>query len=141
MASVLVSTICPAWADVYKSVDAQGHATYSDRPNTAAAQKTTIEVQAANPDEAARLAKEQAILRAEEDQRKQKDLVDSRRKEQQDRAWQAKCDHARTHYNELKDTGRIFRLTADGSRSYYTDAEADALRAQAKQAMSVACAK
>jgi hypothetical protein len=122
-------------------VDAQGHVTYSDRPNTTGAQKTAVTVQAPDPTEAARLAKEQAILRAEDDQRKKEQLIASQAKDQEDHAKKARCENARNRYNVLKDSGRLFRLDANGNRAYYTDAEADAKREEARQAVSVACAK
>jgi hypothetical protein len=137
-----VLAVYPAWAaEVYKSVDVQGHVTYSDRPNTTGAQKTAVTVQAPDPTEAARLAKEQAILRAEDDQRKKEQLIASQAKDQEDHAKKARCENARNRYNVLKDSGRLFRLDANGNRAYYTDAEADAKREEARQAVSVACAK
>jgi hypothetical protein len=142
MASLLLGdAFSPARADVYRTVDAQGHVSYSDRPNSAAAQKATVEVQQADPAEAARLSKEQAILKAEEDQRNKRQFIDAKHKEQQARAQQAACANARSRYNVLKDSTRVFKLDADGNRAYYTDAEADARRAEARQAMAVACAK
>lgn len=123
---------CPALADeVYKSVDAQGHVVYSDRPNTAAAQRTDVAVQRPDAGEAARLAKEQAILKAEEDQRKRKELRDGKVKEQQDRARQVRCDNARNRYLDMKEAQRIFKRDADGTRVYYSDSDADAKREEA----------
>ena len=57
-ASTLLAFATAGYADqVYKYVDAQGHVTYSDRPNTSGARKTEVTVQQADPHEAARLAK------------------------------------------------------------------------------------
>jgi hypothetical protein len=134
--------VYPAWSEeVYKSVDAQGHVTYSDRPNTSGAQKTAITVQAPDPTEAARLAKEQAILKAEDDQRSKQQFTASQAKDKEDRVKKAQCDNARNRFNVLKDSGILFRLDAQGNRAYYTDAEADAKREEARHAVSVACAK
>jgi hypothetical protein len=142
MASLLLAdAFSHARADVYKTVDAQGHVSYSDRPNTTAAQKTTIDVQQADPTEAARLGKEQAILNAEAAQRNRREFIDAKHKDQQARVKQAECEKARYRYNVLKDSTRVFKVDADGNRAYYTDAEADAKRAEARQAMDVACAK
>ena len=139
---LIAPALYPAWSDeVYKSVDAQGHVIYSDRPNTADARKTAVAVQAPDPAEAARLAKEQAILKAEADLRTKQQLTDRKLKEQEDHARKARCEYARNRYNVLKDSGILFHLDADGNRAYYTDAQADAKREEARQAVSVACAK
>jgi hypothetical protein len=132
--------VTAGYADqVYKSVDAQGHVTYSDRPNTAGAQKTEIAVQQADPHEAARLAKEHQLLKAEDDQRTKKQATDDRAKAQQDRDKAAKCQTARDQYYAIKDTGRLFTRDADGNKVYYNDAEADAKREAARQVMTAAC--
>ena len=124
---------------VYKYVDAQGHVTYSDRPNTAGAQKTDVAVQQADPHEAARLAKEHQLLKAEDDQRKKQQATDDRTKAQQDRDKAARCQSARDHYNAIKENGRIYTRDAEGNKVYYNDAEADAKRETARQVMATAC--
>jgi hypothetical protein len=130
----------PASADqVYKSVDAQGHVIYSDRPTTAGAQKTQIAVQQPDPKEAERLAKERVLLRADDDQRSRQQNDANRVKAQQDSEKKQRCATARSHYNFLTSVNRVFEPTADGNRVYYTDAQADAMRAAAKRAMDDAC--
>jgi hypothetical protein len=124
---------------VYKYVDAQGHVTYSDRPNTAGAQKTAVTVQQADPSEAARLAKEHQLLKAEDDQRKKQQATDDRAKAQQDRDKAARCQTARDNYNAIKENGRLYTRDAEGNKVYYNDAEADAKREAARQVMSTAC--
>jgi len=137
---LLSSTALPVLADqVYKSVDAQGHVTYSDRPTTAGAQKTDVAVQQADPKEAQRLAKERMLLKAEDDQRTRKTAAAEQVKAKQDGEKKQLCDNARMHYNNMKDANRIFTVTADGNREYYTDAQADAMRIDAKRAMDAAC--
>jgi hypothetical protein len=39
----------------------------------------------------------------------------------------------------MKDAARLFKRDADGSRVYMSDEDADAMRQQARQAMSAAC--
>ena len=124
---------------VYKYVDAQGHVTYSDRPNTAGAQKTDVAVQQADPNEAARLAKERQLLKAEDDQRQKQQASDSRAKAQQQHDKETRCRIARDNYNNLKDVGRIYKLDADGNRVYLSDSEAEAKRETARQVMTTAC--
>jgi hypothetical protein len=140
MAGVFTAAVFPAQADqIYKSVDAQGNVTYSDRPNAAGAKKTEVTVQQGDPKEAARLAKERMVLKAEDEQRKKQDLTENKAKAQQDQDKKAQCERARENYNTLKEVRRISKTDADGNRVYYTDEQADAMRAAALQAMNSAC--
>ena len=137
---LLATLICPVQADqIYRSVDAQGHVTYSDRPNSSGAQKTDVVVQQADPAEAARLAKERQLLKAEDDQRKKQEATDSRAKAQQDQDKHAKCQAARDHYASVRDARRLAKTDSDGNLVYYSDAEADAQREVARQVMNTAC--
>ena len=138
VAGLLLTSAAPA-DQVYKSVDAQGHVTYSDRPTAAGAQKTAVAVQQGDPQEAQRLAKERMLLQAEDDQRTRKTAHDEQAKAKQDSAKKQLCDNARRHYSGIKDANRLYTVTADGNREYYTDAQADAMRTEAKRAMDAAC--
>jgi len=138
--SLIAAAFSPAPADeIYKSVDAQGHVVYSDRPISATAKKTDVTVQEANPAEAARLAKERELLKAEDDQRKKAQFIADRTKAQQEQLKKTKCQNARDRYNSMKETHRMFKTDADGNRVYYTDTEVDMLREEARQAMNTAC--
>jgi hypothetical protein len=135
-----VRPTCPLLAqEVYKSTDAQGHIVYSDRANTSTAQKTVVHVDQPDPAEAARIAKEQQILSAQEMQRKKQQSADDKTKAQQDRDKQTRCDTARNYYFSIKDARRIFHVDADGNRVFDTDPQADAQREAARQAMTTAC--
>jgi hypothetical protein len=137
---LLVCAACPLGAgEVYKSVDAQGHVVYSDRADTSGAQKTAVRSDPSNPTEVARITKEQEIQKAEELQRTRQKLIEETKKTQQDQVKQAQCDNARNRYYSLKDARRIFDLDAAGNRVYYSDAEGDAKREEARQAMTAAC--
>ncbi len=129
----------PRADQVYRSVDAQGHVTYSDRPNAAGAKKTDVTVQEADPAEARRLAQERQILKAEDDLRKKQQAVDTRTQAQQDHDKQVRCQAARDSYNALKDVNRMYKRDADGNRVYLSDSEADAKRETARQVMNTAC--
>jgi hypothetical protein len=136
---LFAAVLSPAQADqVYKSVDAQGHVTYSDRPNATGAQKTDVVYQEADPKEAARLAKEHQVLNAEDDQRKKQDFAADKVKAQQDKDRQARCQTAKDHYNSIKE-GRLYKRDADGNRQFMSDPEADAQRETARQVMNTAC--
>jgi hypothetical protein len=138
----LLAPLHPSCADeVYKSVDAQGHVVYSDRTTTPAARKSVVHVIQGNPAEAARVARQTSLLKAEDSQRQREEAMDSRNKAQEDHAKQVACERARNNYNSLKDANLVYRLDAQGNRVFYTDAEADARKEQAHQAMIAACGK
>ncbi len=137
---LLASLAQRASADqVYKCVDGQNHVVFSDRPCAPSAKKTEITYQQADPAEAARLAKENQVLRGEDDLRKRQQTSDDKAKAQQDKTRQARCQTARDYYNSIKENGRMYHTDADGNRVYYSDAEADARREAARQVMTTAC--
>ncbi len=137
---LIASVILPVQADeIYKSVDAQGNVVYSDRPTTIGAKKAAVAVQQADPHEADRLAKERLLLKAEDDQRTRTETRDNQIKAQQDARKKQACDAARQHYNDLNAANRLYKSDANGNREFYTDAQADALRNEAKRKMDAAC--
>jgi uncharacterized protein DUF4124 len=130
----------PVWSgEVYKSVDAQGHVVYSDHAETGTEQKSELKVEGPNPTEAARIAKEQAILKAEEIQRNKQKSVEDAKKAQTDHTAQVQCDSARNRYYALKDARRLYDRDAAGNRVYLSDPDGDARREEARQAMTTAC--
>src|SRR5580704_10119414 len=95
----LLAPVHPSCADeVYKSVDAQGHVVYSDRAATPTAQKSVVRVIPADPAEAARAARQTSLLKAEDNQRRREQDIDSRNKAQQDHDKQVVCEQARHRY-------------------------------------------
>jgi isoleucyl-tRNA synthetase len=137
--ALLAPLPCSLADEVYKSVDAEGHVVYSDRAPTAKAQKTVVHVTEGNSAEAARAAKETSILQTEDALRKRREATENHQKAYLEHEKQALCQRARDHYNSIKDTGRLYKLDAQGNRVYYTDAEADARREQWRQTMVTAC--
>jgi glucan-binding YG repeat protein len=136
----LLNPVCaPRAGEVYKSIDAEGHVVYSDRAPTSAAQKSVVRVDRPAPTEVARNAKEQAILQVEDSQRRKEQSVVDAKKAQAEHNRQVQCDGARNRYYSLKDARRIFQRDAEGNRVYYNDADADAKREEARQAMVTAC--
>lgn len=140
-AALLTSSRLACADGIYKSVDAQGHVVYSDRATTSTAQKSELHVIAGDPAEAARAAKETSILKAEENQRKRAEDLQGQNKAKQDHDRQVACTNARNRYNSIKDINLLYRLDEQGNRVFYTDAEADARKEQARQAMISACGK
>lgn len=141
MAGLLVgSASSTALADgIYKSVDAQGHVVFSDRPSSVGAQKTQVAVQQADPHEAARLAQERMLMKAEDAQRKKQENIQSRNKAQQETIKKELCKSSRDRYSFLTSVNRLYVPGREGNREYYTDAQLESLRADAKRTMNAAC--
>src|SRR5262249_15307271 len=108
---------------------------------TAKAEKSDVHVIQANPAEAARAARETNILKAEDDVRKRDAAAESEKQAKQDHDKQAQCQNARARYYSIKDVNILYRLDPQGNRVFYSDAEADARKEQARQAMLSACGK
>jgi multidrug efflux pump subunit AcrA (membrane-fusion protein) len=134
----LVSPLTSQAGEIYKSVDAQGHVVYSDHADSSA-QKTDVQVDLPDAKEVARNAKQQAILKAENDARSKQAAVDAAKKAKLAQERQAQCDAARNRYYAMKDARRLFQRDADGNRIFYSDADADARREDARQTMLAAC--
>jgi hypothetical protein len=130
-------------ADVmYRTVDAQGHVTYSDRPLSPSSQRISVDVTGPNASEVARLGKEQAAESAADQQRIEKgqhDADEAKKAAARDAAQQQRCNAARGRYASFVAGGRIFRTDADGNRIYLSDQDIDEQRTLAKAAMESAC--
>lgn len=141
--AALLACACPgrplAAQEVYRSVDAQGNVVYSDRGATKNAEKTAVHVEQPDPAEVARLAKEQQVLRAEDQARAKQQAVDDKNKAVEEHRKQVACQNARNYYFRLVDARRLYKPTGNGDRMFYSDEDADALRQKAKQAMNDAC--
>jgi len=137
---MLASTNQPAHAQqVYRSVDADGHVVFSDRGSIKDAPATTIHVDQPNPKEVARLAKQQELLKAEDQQRQRQNAMDDKQKATDEQNKQQRCQAARNRYFQLKDSNRVFKRDADGNRIYYSDEDAEKLREEARRNMVAAC--
>jgi hypothetical protein len=125
--------------EVYKTIDASGHVVYSDHPISPASEKLSVPVKEADPGEAARLAKQRAVEDAEDAQRSRQEADEQSKQDAQSKQQAQACTSARNHYFSIKDSRRLFTVDADGNRVFYSDPEADAMKASAKQAMDQAC--
>ena len=128
--------------EMYKTVDAQGHVTFSDHPLSSASQRISVDVAPANAAEAARLTREQAAMNAQatqEAKQAQQDATDQAKKAAQLAQQQQRCAAARSRYAMFAAGGRIFRTDEQGNRVYYSDQEIDQQRAATKAAMDSAC--
>jgi Domain of unknown function (DUF4124) len=101
--------------EVYKSVDAEGHVVYSDRGSAKGAPKTTLHINEADPAEAARLAREQALLNADDAARARQQALDDKNKAAQDHRKQQACDKARNEYFHMREAPQRHRVAVDCS--------------------------
>jgi hypothetical protein len=127
---------------MYRTVDAQGQITYSDRPLSSASQRVSVDVTGPNAAEAARLSKEQAAQSAADQQRiqqSQHDAEEAKKAAAHDAAQQQRCNAARSRYAGFAAGGRLFKTDADGNRVYLSDQEIDEQVALSKAAMDSAC--
>jgi hypothetical protein len=135
-----------ARADVYRSVDPQGHVEYSDTPTPGselvhvqklgeANTSSLNSAPASTPSAAQSVAKSNAGV--------QEDLTKTAAQKavaadvEQNRAEQ--CKKATTDYEQAVAARRIYKTGADGEREYLTDADADQQRLNLRLAMQSAC--
>ena len=125
--------------EVYKSIDAQGRVVYSDRGMTRDAPKTTVRVEEPDPAAAARLAKEQQALNEADAERTKRQAADDKARAAAEKKKADTCKNARTQYYRMADARRLMQRDAEGNPVYYSDEQADAMREQARKAMTAAC--
>lgn len=140
---ILISLpVCASMADIYRSVDAQGHVQYSDTPSPGAQLVSTSDSRAlasSSGSDASRTPSlashgeqinqdlaQQAAARAVE-----KDTSDVRSKQ---------CKQAQQIYQQSIEARRLYKVGSDGERQYLTDDEADQQRVNNRLAMETACA-
>jgi hypothetical protein len=141
-AAVLIAAQQSLADDMYKTVDPQGHVTYSDHPQSPASQRISVEVREGNAEEAARLTRQQAAMDAEsalQAKQARQDADEQAKKAAQLAQQQQRCNAARNRYAMFAAGGRIFKTDAQGNRVYYSDEEIDQQRALTKAAMDSAC--
>jgi len=125
--------------EVYKSVDSEGHVTYSDRATSKGAPKTTLHVDQPDQAEAARLAHEQQLLNADEASRSRQQALEDKSKKAEQHKKQQACENARNLYYRMKESARLYQRDDAGNRVYLSDEDADVKREQARRAMLAAC--
>ena len=131
-------------ARVYKWVDAEGTAHYTDRPqNPALVEDTGISFSRTdNAALQARLGRQEDFFDAEAERRAdQADAeADAAAERQETRAQREEnCRSARETMETYETAHRLYRPGADGEREYLTDDEIDAARASAREAVQQWC--
>jgi len=120
----LIAAAMAAQADVYRTVDAEGHVEYSDRWVPGAELVRTD-----HPGrESSSTTSSDAQKRSTAEVKKDKDAA---RSEQ--------CKQAKSRYQRAIESRRLYREGANGERQYLTDEEADQERLQARIEVQDAC--
>jgi hypothetical protein len=149
MVAVAILALAPltaALADVYRSVDAQGHVLYSDTPSPGA---QLVRVTSSSPRFAAQFSTPASTPRAAAPPppKSTDTLRDQLAREEASRAVQSdvaqtradQCKKAQEHYQETVQARRIYSQEVNGERQYLSDADAEQARVNAKLAMDDAC--
>jgi len=127
-----------ARADVYRSVDAQGHVQYSDTPSPGAQLVTTADAAAPAPNGDRSAAQTQKVNEQISERLTQQTVAREVAKDTAD-AHAQQCQQAKQAYQGAIQAHRLFRMGADGQRQYLTDDQADQQRVNYRMAMEAAC--
>ncbi|MBL8269765.1 DUF4124 domain-containing protein [Steroidobacter sp.] len=128
--------------EIYKSVDARGRVTYSDRPSPQAERIVIPTDPTLSDADRARLAEDQqaqARLQTGRAQRADMAKQEQARRAEAEQTRGIQCRQARDRYLMFAESGRLYRRDEQGNRVYYTSAELDAERTKAQQRMKELC--
>ena len=139
--AILIPLLGAARADIYRSVDAQGHIQYSDTPSpgaelvysgdshstasNTASESSKLPSWAQRSEQISQNLASQAAARAVE-----RDTNDAHSKQ---------CQQARQMYQQAIQARRLYKVGEDGERQYMSDDEAGEQRVKYKLAMDTAC--
>ncbi len=139
--AILIPLLGAARADIYRSVDAQGHVQYSDTPSpgaelvysgdprsassSSAPEPSKLPSWAQRSEQISQSIASQAAARAVE-----RDTTDAHSKQ---------CQTARQMYQQSIQARRLYKMGEDGERHYMSDDEAGEQRVKYTLAMDTAC--
>jgi hypothetical protein len=139
--AILIPLLGAARADIYRSVDAQGHVQYSDTPSPGAELVYSGEPRSAASSSASESNKlpswaqrSEQISHSISSQAAARDVE----RDTQD-AHSKQCQQARQTYQQSISARRLYKLGEDGERQYMSDDEAGEQRVKYKLAMDTAC--
>jgi hypothetical protein len=132
-----------ALADVYRSVDAQGHVQYSDTPTPGAQLVRMNNLRAPTPSLSSTASSAKPATAAQSgDQVHQQLEQEAAARDVQSQVAQTRadqCKKATDIYNQSVQARRIYTTGADGERQFLSDDEADKARVAHKLEMDEAC--
>src|SRR5690606_8628607 len=129
---------------LYKTVDSQGRATYSDKPVSRDSQPTTVQVPAPNPDDAARLQREQAEAATYAKRLQNRQLTEQQKaaaKAEQQRQLKNACSGAGCRYRVRCGGGRLEEVGGKGGRRYLSSEDIVAGREEARAIVEEYCSE
>ena len=127
-------------ADVFKSKDAQGHLVYSDKRPTATAERMTIEPGPRNKAESlARTDSQRVAYEAAAAERIQRNRTEAAKRAAAQDQRATRCKEALAQKAYFGFDSPKFRVDASGNRIYYSVAEIDQKRTEAKQQIAELC--
>lgn len=129
-----------AQADVYRSVDAQGHVQYSDTPSPGAQLVSAVDATAAQSSgDADKSAAQAQKINAEINDRLSQAAAARQVAQDTADAHEKQCKQATEAYQGAIQARRLFTMSADGQRQYLTDDQAEKQRVNYRMAMEAAC--
>lgn len=142
IAATLAGACATAQADVYRVIDAQGRAQYTDRWMPGAelvkvdrSRETPETVAARQSVEQGKLANSNASIAAQQTKANDMQAV----KQEVAKAREEQCKKDKERYEKSIQARRLYKENKDGTREYQTDAEADAYRLRARESMQASC--
>jgi hypothetical protein len=138
IATASLSAVPLRAAEVYKTVDAEGHVVYSDHadPN---APKSAVQVHAVSAKHAAGAAKLQATQKAADLQNWKQQALEAAKMAKLEQEAKMQCDEAQKNFYAMKASERPSHQDSAGNRVGYADAESAMKREEARRIMVLAC--
>jgi hypothetical protein len=139
--AILIPLLGAARADIYRSVDAQGHVQYSDTPSPGAELVYSGEPRSTASSSASETSKLPSwAQRSEQISHSIASQAAARDVERDtEDAHSKQCQQARQMYQQSIQARRLYKLGDDGERHYMSDDEAGEQRVKYKLAMDTAC--
>ncbi len=125
-----------SWAEIYRWTDANGQIHFGEQP-TAGAQRIEVKPQVVERDAATREREER--LRKVLDARSEEQAVLQQKQAQQNAQRNEACSKLRQSMAELEQGGVFFKQDAQGERTYYSDAQVEAMRSKIAAQLSNNC--
>ena len=138
-AAIFALAVPAAHADIWKSVDAQGHVTYSDRWSPGATRVREEDRPAAERAQAADEQKELAATNKQITDELNKEQAERSVKKDEDAAHAQQCTQAKIHYQDVIQARRLYKMGENGDKQFLSDDEAEKERTQAREDMDKAC--
>ena len=132
----------PALTEIYKYRDSQGRLVYSDHPPaTGTAEKIQIKSPppASHDDTVNRQAEQLSAWRQAESERAERTRQEADVQNEKNGERERRCKAARRQMAEFGVDGRKYHFDADNKKVYYSSAEIDQKRAEAKAQLSQYC--